>query len=101
MERWLSWGALVLLSCTQGPLPEDAGTDAGKKDGAPEAAVGDAATQDVAVGDSGLGAGEICDPQNNECATGLLCCQEPTHLQDASVAYFCEKPVNKSCPLLP
>jgi hypothetical protein len=54
---------------------------------------------DSAGGDGGLGAGEVCDPKNDQCNVGLLCCSEPTI--DGGTGYFCEKPVNKSCPLLP
>lgn len=62
----------------------------------------DSSTTDVTSGgDGGLGAGDTCDPQNNQCQQGLLCCSEPIHGGDAMSGFFCEKPVNKSCPLLP
>jgi hypothetical protein len=64
----------------------------------------DSSTNDVVQNnDGGLNVGDGCDPQNNQCKAGLLCCSEPTHNgpDAAASAYICEKPVNKSCPLLP
>ncbi len=78
------------------------GTDAGVDSGNDSATINDASTDSATSGgDGGLGAGEFCDPQNNQCRSGLLCCSEPTHMADAMTAYFCEKPVNNGCPLLP
>ncbi len=97
------------VACGSGTTDGDAGLDAGA-DGSTKDAMwqtdgamnNDAASSDSgATGDGGLTAGEICDPNNNECATGLMCCSEPTHMVDAATAFFCEKPVNKGCPLNP
>ncbi len=83
------------------------GTDGGNDSSSPQ----DAATQDgsnpsdaapdVATNDGGLNVGQTCDPNNNQCKAGLLCCNEPTHFPDASTGYFCEVPINNGCPLLP
>ena len=101
----------LVVACGGGTTTgNDAGGDSGQSDGSTSDAASDGAGDAVADspandatsgGDSGLGAGELCDPQNNECQSGLLCCSEPTHLADASTAYFCEKPVNNGCPLFP
>jgi hypothetical protein len=81
----------------------DAASDAtSSSDSSTSGDASDAGTStDSPAGDGGLQVGDTCDPNNNLCAAGLLCCSEPTHMVDSSTAYFCEKPVNKGCPMLP
>src|ERR1700733_3616291 len=66
-----------------------------------DSSVADSASDVVQQGDGGLGAGAVCDPQNNQCQSNLLCCSEPTHMADAMTGFFCEQPSNGKCPLLP
>jgi hypothetical protein len=47
------------------------------------------------------GAGSKCNPMDDLCQPGLLCCSEPTHIGDASTGFFCEIPFMGKCPLLP
>ena len=101
----------ILAACgsgttTGGDAGNDAGSDAtqskdsSSNDSSPsDSSTTDAANDVTSGGDGGLGVGDTCDPKNNQCAQGLLCCSEPT--VDTSTGYFCEKPVNKSCPLFP
>jgi hypothetical protein len=106
---------LVVAACGGGTTTDtdagntgDAGNDVVAKDAAPsdgapsDAAATDSSSNDGATtGDGGLGTGDTCDPQNNQCSSGLLCCSEPTHNGDAATGFFCEKPINNGCPLLP
>jgi hypothetical protein len=107
MKRFLL--SLVIVACGSSTTTgsdgggDDSGSDAvsdasSNNDGATDGA-SDAPT-DGAQND-GAQAGMGCDPTNNQCGNGLLCCSEPTHMADAATAYFCEKPVNNGCPLLP
>lgn len=100
----------VLAACGGGTTTgNDAGTgDAGsdatqsKDSSSTDSSSSDSSTDVTTGGDGGLGVGDTCDPNNNQCQTGLLCCSEPIHGSDAATSgYFCEKPVNKGCPLLP
>jgi hypothetical protein len=108
MNRYLSSSFLmVIVACGSGITGTDGGTDAASdatqqqdanpSDGAPSDSPSDTNTG----ADGGLQAGANCDPNNNLCMTGLLCCSEPTHQSDPMTAYFCEKPVNKGCPQFP
>jgi hypothetical protein len=101
---------LLLAACGGDSNPNDAGADSGtdatqsKDSSSADSSSNDSSTTDASkdvtsTGDGGLGVGDTCDPQNDQCNVGLLCCNEPT--VDGSTGYFCEKPVNKSCPLFP
>ena len=86
-----------------GGPPDAAGDSTTTSDAANGTDASDASNNgDVSTGgDGGLQVGDTCDPNNNQCASGLLCCSEPTHIPDASTAYLCEKPVNGGCPKFP
>jgi len=104
----------VLAACGGDTSGNDAGTnDAGndatqsKDSSSTDSSSSDSSSTDASNdvtsgGDGGLGVGDTCDPQNNQCEAGLLCCSEPIHGSDAATSgYFCEKPVNKGCPQFP
>ncbi len=104
----------VLAACGGSTGGDDAGTtpdgstsdsslsDATAQDASnpSDAAAPDASSDASSGGDGGLAVGQACDPNNNQCKSGLLCCSEP-NLADSSSGYLCEFPVNKACPLLP
>jgi hypothetical protein len=101
----------MLAACGGDSSPADAGNndagndatqsmDSSSNDSSNDSSTTDA-SNDGATGDGGLNAGDPCDPQNNQCPNNMLCCSEPIHGGDAMSGFFCEKPVNKGCPLLP
>jgi hypothetical protein len=110
MKRFLSyWGLGLVIACgTTTTGVDGGGTDASSDSGssndgtAADTSTGnDTGTVDGSGDGGGLQVGDTCDPNKNLCSAGLLCCSEPTHNADAMTGYFCEKPVNKSCPQLP
>ncbi len=88
---------------TDGSQSNDGASDASTDSSTNDAAPNDSSTSDVTSGDGGLGSGSTCDPNNNLCQKGLLCCSEPTHNFDGGPlsAYFCETPMNGQCPKIP
>jgi hypothetical protein len=109
MNHYLSSSILAfIVACGSGTTTgSDGGTDASsdatqQQDANPMDGAADAPSDGANPGDGGgLQSGANCDPNNNLCMTGLLCCSEPTHQSDPLTAYFCEKPVNKGCPMFP
>jgi hypothetical protein len=60
----------------------------------------DGTSNDGSGGDAGLGA--KCDPNENQCMSGLLCCaQGGVLMPDSGVKYSCVIPVGGHCPLTP
>jgi hypothetical protein len=104
---------LVLAACGTSTTGDDAGNtpDSGGNDATQSndvtqqqdvALPTDATNDAISTGDGSVGPGQPCDPQNNQCKAGLLCCSEPTHIPDSSTAYFCEPPdQQQQCPKLP
>jgi hypothetical protein len=115
MKRFLSWWLMGLVAACGtttggtdgGPNDASQSQDTASNDASSDTSSTDTGSNDAApndaesFGDGSLQAGANCDPNNNQCSAGLLCCSEPTHLPDAAFAYFCEKPVNKGCPMFP
>ena len=106
----------VLAACGGGSTGDDSGIDSGgsdtggggdttlPSDAAPDVPLPSDATNDaIAQGDGSINPGQPCDPQNNQCKAGLLCCEEPNHLPDASpTSFVCEPPdQQQQCPKLP
>jgi len=103
----------VLAACGGGSTGDDAGnnpdsgSDATQSNDAnttPDVPLPSDATNDqIAQGDGSINPGQPCDPQNNQCKAGLLCCEEPNHLPDASpTSFVCEPPdQQQQCPKLP
>ena len=81
--------------CNEGICPKDAAAD-----GASDAAA-DVVSSDSSP-DGGLQSGDSCDLQNDQCAPGLKCCTEPTHIVDASTHDICA-PIQDggTCPMYP
>jgi hypothetical protein len=99
------WCSLA-VACGSGSVCGGDCTDAGVKgDVANDVVTTDApadVSTDVATKDGGLQSGAPCDLQNDQCATGLKCCTEPTHIPDASTHDICA-PVQDGgiCPMYP
>jgi hypothetical protein len=55
-------------------------------------------SKSAADGSAGLGSGAACDTSDDQCATGLKCCTQPTQPPHAN----CVLPTSTgTCPLVP
>jgi hypothetical protein len=48
-----------------------------------------------------LGSGATCDLSNDQCAAGLKCCSEPTHMQPPSHDICVTPQMDGTCPQFP
>jgi hypothetical protein len=108
MRTFLCLGVLVAIGCGDSTTTTDAGNDASNdvvstNDAGNDVVTTNDGSADGSGGDAGLQHGDVCDPQNNLCETGMLCCSEPTHDFDGGPMsqYVCEPPANGVCPKLP
>jgi hypothetical protein len=100
---------LIASGCGDSTTTSDAGkSDAGSdvvttSDAGNDVVTTNDGSTDAGGGEGGLQQGDVCDPQNNQCASAMLCCSEPTHNFDGGPlsAYWCEPPSNGQCPKLP
>jgi hypothetical protein len=97
---------MVLAACGGGSPGDDAGgpdastdataADAGSSDGSPDA---DAASD--AAQDAGLGAGELCDLNNDQCGPGLKCCAGGAVSLDGGTGHCLAVNDAGKCPPIP
>ena len=81
---------------TDSSTPNDGGPVDASKDGAT-----DASSTDGGSKDGGLGAGDPCDPNDDQCGSGLKCCGGGAQLPDANNDH-CVTPTDAgTCPLVP
>ena len=101
---------LIIVACGSSTTGGDGGMSDAGTDAVSDASSGSDASSDgggadvandTATGGDGGNVGKTCDPNNNQCGPGLLCCSEPTHMVDAMIGYFCEQPLNGKCPMFP
>jgi hypothetical protein len=98
------WSAGIVACGTGTPPCNGDCTDAGVKGGdATTDAITDSPADVTTTKDGGgLQSGDSCDLQNDQCASGLKCCTEPTHIPDASTHDICA-PIQEGgvCPMYP
>lgn len=79
----------------------DGSSDATSNDSSTTDASSDSSTSDAAADAKGLGAGDPCDPKNDQCGAGLKCCTGGAVQLDGGVGH-CTTPTDAgTCPLVP
>ncbi|HEY1955512.1 MAG TPA: hypothetical protein VGH28_07865 [Polyangiaceae bacterium] len=101
--------ATGLLACGSSTTGDDAGSDGSTGgDATTDATSNDSGGGDAAAdapvdsgSDGSLDGGSTCDPQNDQCGAGLICCAGGAVFPDGGVGHCIVRPDSGKCPPVP